>query len=68
MPRAVTSWLAFAALHFPLAHPCVSVLIPGAVTPEEVTSNVRHMAAHVPDGVWADLKDVGVLHPDCPTP
>jgi D-threo-aldose 1-dehydrogenase len=59
--------LAEAALAFPLAHPAVFSVIPGAASPEQVRANVRTMEAKIPDALWRDLRDKGVLRPDAPT-
>jgi D-threo-aldose 1-dehydrogenase len=57
-----------AALHFALAGPAVSSLVPGAVTPDEVKRNVAAISAKVPAGLWADLKSAGLLEASVPTP
>ncbi|MGI1660646.1 aldo/keto reductase [Palleronia sp. KMU-117] len=57
-----------AALQFPLAHPAVVSIIPGAARPEEVAQNVRHLATTVPQAFWSDLKAQGLLNPDAPVP
>lgn len=60
--------LAAAAIQFPLAHPKVASVIPGAQTPEEASQNYRHMHTPVPEDVWRDLKEEGLLDPAVPTP
>lgn len=57
-----------AALQFPLAHPTIASVIPGAVKPEEVRRNEQLLAARIPTDFWTDLKDKGLLRPDAPTP
>ncbi|MGP1396061.1 MAG: aldo/keto reductase [Inquilinaceae bacterium] len=57
-----------AALQFPLAHPAVVSIIPGASRPDEVTQNVASLEATIPAAVWSDLKSQGLIHPDAPTP
>jgi D-threo-aldose 1-dehydrogenase len=57
-----------AALRFPLGHPCVVSVIPGAQTPEEVARNAAIMAARIPDALWSDLKAEGLMRGDAPTP
>jgi D-threo-aldose 1-dehydrogenase len=57
-----------AALQFPLGHPAVRTVIPGAVSAAEVEANVALMARAMPPGLWADLKSAGLLRPDAPTP
>jgi len=60
--------LATAALQFPLGHPAVSTVIPGARTPSEITRNVETFAVDVPADLWAELKAEGLLREDAPTP
>jgi D-threo-aldose 1-dehydrogenase len=60
--------IAAAALQFPLHHPLVASVIPGAFTPDQVTRNVATMQVKVPDQLWADLKREGLLREDAPTP
>lgn len=57
-----------AALQFPLAHPAVASVIPGAARAGEVRANVAHMRAAIPAALWSDLKGQGLLHPDAPVP
>ncbi|NEQ28512.1 MAG: hypothetical protein F6K28_57970 [Microcoleus sp. SIO2G3] len=60
--------LAAAAIQFPLAHPAVSSVVIGAVTPEEVKQNIELMSNDIPLELWQELKDSGLLHKDAPTP
>jgi D-threo-aldose 1-dehydrogenase len=55
-----------AALQFPLMHPCVVSVIPGAVTPAEVRGNVDSMSLRIPAQLWADLKAERLLRADAP--
>ena len=57
-----------AALQFPLAHPAVAATIPGPRTVGEFQENMRLLKLPVPAGLWADLKQQGLLHPDAPVP
>lgn len=57
-----------AALRFPLHHPAVVSVIPGATSPKEVSLNLKTMAAKIPKRMWADLKSAGLLRPDAPVP
>ena len=45
-----------AALQFPLSHPAVATVIPGARSPEEVRENLALMAQPVPDALWQELR------------
>lgn len=56
-----------AAFQFPLLHPAVLSVIPGAQTPAEVEANARAAAATIPPALWADLKSQGLMRPDAPT-
>lgn len=58
--------LAAAAIQFPLGHPSVASIIPGAVRPEEVIANARLMAETIPDALWDELKAEGLLAMDAP--
>ena len=60
--------LAAAALQFPLGHPQVAAVIPGAFKPEHVTRNVATFRTDIPVDLWAELKREGLLHPEAPVP
>jgi D-threo-aldose 1-dehydrogenase len=60
--------LAAAALQFPLAHPAVASVIPGPVSPAQVLSNVQAVRHPIPADLWRDLKAVGLVREDAPTP
>jgi len=60
--------LAAAALQFPLHHPTVASVIPGAFAPEQVIETVGFMRHEIPDAYWHDLKAAGLLRADAPTP
>lgn len=57
-----------AALQFPLAHPAVVSIIPGAARPSEVQQNVASVQTPIPAAFWSDLKDQGLIDADAPTP
>jgi len=57
-----------AALQFPLHHPSVVSVIPGGQSAEEVRANAEVLTTHVPDALWAALKDTGLMRADAPTP
>lgn len=57
-----------AALQFPLAHPSVRAVIPGATSPEIVAANVANVRQVIPAAFWSALKVRGLLHPDAPAP
>lgn len=60
--------LAAAALQFPLHHPLVASVIPGALEPGHVTRTVETMRHDIPDELWTQLKSEGLLREDAPTP
>jgi D-threo-aldose 1-dehydrogenase len=57
-----------AALQFVLAHPAIVSVIPGARSIAEVEENVALIERPIPVGLWADLKDAGLLDHAAPTP
>ena len=59
--------LASAALRFPLLHPRVASIIPGARSHEEIVANKAILEAEIPSDLWAELKHEGLLRADAPT-
>lgn len=57
-----------AALRFPLGHPAVVSVIPGAQSPDEARGNAEVLAARIPAALWDDLKASGLLRADAPVP
>lgn len=60
--------LAAAALRFPLAHPAVAAVLPGAVTPDQARENAAHLGRAIPGALWRELREEGLLDPSAPTP
>jgi D-threo-aldose 1-dehydrogenase len=60
--------LAAAALQFPLHHPAVSAVIPGALSAAEVRENLAHHRRAIPAALWQELKGEGLLRQDAPVP
>lgn len=60
--------MASAALQFPLAHPAVVSVIPGAMSSDEVARNVATLKTRIPQAFWDDLRSARLLHPAAPTP
>jgi D-threo-aldose 1-dehydrogenase len=56
------------ALQFPLAHPAVAAVIPGARSVTELEENFRLISHPIPADFWADLRTKGLLPEDAPTP
>jgi D-threo-aldose 1-dehydrogenase len=57
-----------AALQFPLAHPAVTAVIPGATSRAIVAANVANLGVHIPAELWEALKARGLILPDAPVP
>ena len=60
--------LGAAAMQFPLFHPALCSVIPGALSSAEVKQNVARLAAKIPVELWSDLKREKLLDPAAPTP
>jgi len=60
--------IAAAALQFPLAHPAVAAIIPGAVSREEMQGNFALMRHPIPTALWDELRTLGLLDPRAPVP
>ena len=60
--------LAAAALQFPLAHPVVAAVIPGARSPQELEANVQLCQHSIPSDLWVELKTEELIHSDAPVP
>jgi D-threo-aldose 1-dehydrogenase len=56
------------ALAFPLAHPSVISVCVGSRSPEQIEGNVNSYLSPIPNDVWAELQDEGLLRPDAPVP
>jgi D-threo-aldose 1-dehydrogenase len=57
-----------AALQFPLGHPAVASVIPGALSAGEVDKNVAAFKAHIPQDFWSDLRSAGLHQAAVPFP
>jgi D-threo-aldose 1-dehydrogenase len=57
-----------AALQFPLAHPAVAAIIPGPRNADEFVQNLALLRHPIPAGLWADLRQAKLLHPDALVP
>jgi D-threo-aldose 1-dehydrogenase len=60
--------LGAAALQFPLFHPAVCSVIPGALSAPEVKQNIGRLSAKIPVELWSELKRERLLDPSAPTP
>lgn len=59
--------LAAAAIQFPLLHPQVTSVIPGAFNPQQVATNLDYMRLEIAADLWAELKHEGLISPYAPT-
>lgn len=57
-----------AALQFPLSHPLVTSVIPGAMAPEHIEANVKWFQHKIPSEFWSKLKEEKLIRSDAPTP
>ena len=55
-----------AAIQFPLFHPVVDAVIPGAIELGQVTSNIEAFSQPIPAALWRELKAEGLLRQDAP--
>jgi D-threo-aldose 1-dehydrogenase len=60
--------IAAAALQFPLGHPIVASIVPGAVSVAQVEQNLAAFRHSIPAGFWAELKHEKLLRADAPVP
>jgi D-threo-aldose 1-dehydrogenase len=54
------------ALQFPLGHPAISSLVIGFSSPDRVSSNLGYLETQIPDALWAELRESGLISPECP--
>lgn len=50
-----------AALHYPLTHPAVAGVLVGTRSPDEVRDAAAQLRREIPDALWDDLRDQGLL-------
>ncbi len=55
-----------AALQFPLFHPAVCSIIPGAITGDQVSGNAKNFNRAIPKELWIEMKNRGLIHSDAP--
>jgi D-threo-aldose 1-dehydrogenase len=60
--------LGAAAMQFPLFHPAICSVIPGALSAGEVKQNIGRLSAKIPVELWSELKREKLLDPQAPTP
>ncbi|MXV89739.1 MAG: aldo/keto reductase [Acidimicrobiia bacterium] len=57
-----------AALQFPLGHPSVCAVIPGATAADQIVQNTEAFARAIPPDFWEALRDQGLIRADAPLP
>jgi D-threo-aldose 1-dehydrogenase len=57
-----------AALQFPLGHPAVASVIPGASSPAQQRRTIDAFRHPIPADLWAELKADGLVRADAPLP
>jgi D-threo-aldose 1-dehydrogenase len=60
--------LGAAAMQFPLFHPALCAVIPGALAAIEVKQNVERLSAKIPAELWSELKREKLIDAAAPTP
>ncbi len=50
-----------AAVQFPLTHPAVTAVLVGARSPDEIADAVQMASTPLPDRLWRDLRDDGLI-------
>jgi D-threo-aldose 1-dehydrogenase len=60
--------LGAAAMQFPLFHPALCAVIPGALAAREVKQNVERLSVKIPTELWSELKREKLIDPASPTP
>jgi len=66
--KSHTVSLPAAALKFPLAHPALVSVIPGPRTPTELEQILAWWNEDIPQGLWSDLANEGLLAQGSPLP
>lgn len=57
-----------AAIRFPLAHPAITSLVTGVRSIQHLEEYPAAMATSIPDDLWVELKDEGLIRSDAPVP
>lgn len=60
--------LGAAAMQFPLFHPALCSVIPGALSSAEVKQNIARLSARIPAELWSELKREKLIEANAPTP
>lgn len=57
-----------AALQFVLGHPSVKTVVPGTISVAQIDTSVELLERKIPQGLWSDLRNEGLIHPEAPLP
>jgi D-threo-aldose 1-dehydrogenase len=57
-----------AALQFARANPCVTTLVVGAVSPQEIEMNLASLDTSIPAEFWHELREKGLISSHAPLP
>ena len=57
-----------AAMQFPLAHPAVTTVLVGMMSPAEVDHNATAFTVNIPAALWEELRAEGFIRDDAPVP
>lgn len=57
-----------AAIQFPFGHPAVASVLTGAERASELNENARLMQVEIPEALWHELQDSGLIRRDAPLP
>ena len=57
-----------AAMQFPFGHPAVVTVLTGAENAAEFRENVSMMQVDIPEALWHELRDTGLIDPRAPLP
>jgi D-threo-aldose 1-dehydrogenase len=60
--------LGAAAMQFPLFHPALCSVIPGALSSAEVKQNIARLSVKIPAELWSELKREKLIDANAPTP
>ncbi len=55
-----------AALQFPLLHPAVCSIIPGARTARQISGNMENFNFDIPSGLWSEMKNRRLIVDNAP--
>jgi D-threo-aldose 1-dehydrogenase len=57
-----------AAIQFPFGHPAVAAVLTGAESAAELNENADLMRVDIPEDLWHELRDSGLIRADAPLP